>query len=113
MASQILDTMLADAVWKNVMLLHPGIAVYEIRNSLGYGMRWTLELRQGGEGGQEVQPPHENVGEVKDALDKSWEITKTIFRGFLEPIAGMDHELAVEHDDKASMKEPNLVCTGP
>lgn len=112
-ASQILEKMLAEAVWKNVMLLHPGIAVYEIRNPLGYGMRWTLELREVGEDGQEVQPPQDEVVEVKDDLDKRWEITKTIFRGFLEPIAGMDHELAVEDDDKAAVKELNLTSTVP
>lgn len=95
-ARQILEKMLAEAVWKNVMLLHPGIAVYEIRNPLGYGMRWTLELREMGDDGKEVQTPQDSAGEVEDDLEKVWEITKTIFRGFLEPIAGMDHELEVE-----------------
>ncbi|KEF60378.1 uncharacterized protein A1O9_01938 [Exophiala aquamarina CBS 119918] len=104
MASHTLDKMLAEAVWKNVMLLHPGIAVYEIRNPLGYGMRWTLELREvEGEGNSEdVQARQDRKGEVKDNLVKSWEITKTIFRGFLEPIAGMDHELAAEDGGEAA-----------
>lgn len=73
---RILEDMLAQAVWKNVMLLHPGTAVYEIRNRRGYGMRWTLDI--------EEQPRDE---------EDEWMITKTAFRGFLEPIAGMDHEL--------------------
>lgn len=101
-ASQILEKMLAEAVWKNVMLLHPGIAVYEIRNPLGYGMRWTLELCEIGDDGKEVQTPQDGASEAKDDLEKNWEITKTIFRGFLEPIAGMDHELEVGADAKAT-----------
>ncbi|KIW12594.1 hypothetical protein PV08_09872 [Exophiala spinifera] len=91
-AGQILESMLAHAVWKNVMLLHHGVAVYEIRNDLGFGMRWTLDLEEkpaAVELGDENVDPAEN----QDDLDKSWAIYKTTFRGFLEPIAGMDHEL--------------------
>jgi len=101
-ASQILEQMLAGAVWKNVMLLHPGIAVYEIRNPQGYGMRWALELREIGDDGKEVHAAQDGEGEVKDDLEKNWEITKTVFRGFLEPIAGMDHELEAEDSAKAT-----------
>ncbi|KIW37631.1 uncharacterized protein PV06_10272 [Exophiala oligosperma] len=91
-AGQILESMLAQAVWKNVMLLHHGVAVYEIRNALGFGMRWTLDLEEKPstvQFGEEKADPTE----VQDDLDKDWIINWTTFRGFLEPIAGMDHEL--------------------
>lgn len=102
-ASQILEKMLVEAVWKNVMLLHHGVAVYEIRNSLGYGMRWTLELREAETAdGQEVQssPGRVGDGEASDDFEKNWEVVRTTFRGFLEPILGMDHELAIDGSQK-------------
>ena len=34
-----------DAVWKNVHMLTRTDLVYEIRNSQGYGVRWTLRPR--------------------------------------------------------------------
>jgi len=84
-ASEILDGMLAQAVRKNVMLLHQGVAVYEIRNSSGYGMRWTLDIT-------ENHHTNNKQGQVVDDTE-DWVITRTTFRGFLEPIVGMDHEL--------------------
>lgn len=104
-ASQILEKMVSEAVWKNVMLLHHGVAVYEIRNSLGYGMRWTLELREvTAEDSQDVQISQGGVGrDVKDDFEKDWEITMTTFRGFLEPIAGLDHELDLAESGRAAM----------
>lgn len=97
-ASTVLEQMLADAAWRNVMLLHRGVAVYEIRNSLGYGMRWTLELEEAGNNHSfadgngefvEVKPTTENH---EDRPEK-WRVAKTTFRGFLEPVEGMNHEL--------------------
>jgi len=87
--------MLAQTVWKNVMLLHHGVAVYEIRNRLGYGMRWTLDIeeRKSHLRGEESL----DKDAASDNIEKEWEITKTTFRGFLEPIAEMDHELP-NHD---------------
>lgn len=100
-ASQILEQMLANTVWRNVMLLHHGVAVYEIRNAKGFGMRWTLDIKQKEDkndtettaiaGGAKFDTKIDT--DEKDDFDKDWEITKTTFRGFLEPIAGMDHEL--------------------
>jgi hypothetical protein len=102
-ARQILEQMLAEAVWKNVMLLHHGLAVYEIRNAKGFGMRWTLDIKEkscnngiGHADGEGVVATTEGVAqqqEDKDDFEKDWEVTQTTFRGFLEPIAGMDHEL--------------------
>ena len=94
-AKQILEDMLAQTVWKNVMLLHHGVAVYEIRNRLGYGMRWTLDIeeRKSHLRGEESL----DKDAASDNIEKEWEITKTTFRGFLEPIAEMDHELP-NHD---------------
>ncbi|KIV94897.1 hypothetical protein PV10_02618 [Exophiala mesophila] len=96
-ARQILDDMLARAPWRNVMLLHRGVAVYEIRNRLGYGMRWTLDIVEEDEIGEKrtEMERREMLDGQPDAedLDKEWRIVKTTFRGFLEPIAAMDHEL--------------------
>ncbi len=103
MASQILEQMLADTVWKNVMLLHTGLAVYEIRNAKGFGMRWTLDIKEKEDIGQ-IDGAAEGTDEAfsnsarqhyeeKDDFEKDWDITRTTFRGFLEPIARMDHEL--------------------
>ena len=100
--------MLATVVWRNVMLLHHGVAVYELRNARGFGMRWTLDIEEKKEDitGEEItrrEDVGEKYGATPDAVDleagddfaKDWEITKTTFRGFLEPIAGMDHELDI------------------
>ncbi|KIW92164.1 uncharacterized protein Z519_07148 [Cladophialophora bantiana CBS 173.52] len=104
-ARGILEDMLVQAVWRNVMLLHDGVAVYEIRNASGYGMRWTLDIEEKKENHQvangvsgdlqatPVGPDPPDQGENEDDFHKEWIITRTTFRGFLEPIAGMDHEL--------------------
>ena len=42
LARQHLEDMIAAAAWRNVHQLHGDLPVYEIRNSLGYGMRWSL-----------------------------------------------------------------------
>ncbi|KAK5464956.1 hypothetical protein LTS15_001519 [Exophiala xenobiotica] len=102
-ASRILEDMLAHAIWKNVMLLHHGVAVYEMRNSLGYGMRWTLDL--------EAKSPSEETDEKKDDLNKEWTIVRTTFRGFLEPIADLDHELPLPNQDKSLDKEDTVLET--
>jgi hypothetical protein len=117
-AEEILEEMLSGAVWRNVMLLHQGVAVYEVRNGRGYGMRWTLDIQEQGAGkGEEeagARSPSKRCGErdVKheegarndheivelevatiDDANKNWKITKMTFRGLLEPIEGLDHEL--------------------
>ncbi|KIX03106.1 uncharacterized protein Z518_06656 [Rhinocladiella mackenziei CBS 650.93] len=99
-ARQILEDMLAQTVWRNVMLLHHGVAVYEMRNSRGYGMRWTLDLTEkpGSIENEETAEPKD----AKDDLEKDWEIAHTTFRGFLEPIAGMDHELSTQDESSTS-----------
>jgi hypothetical protein len=91
LAGQILEDMLAQAVWKNVMLLHHGVAVYELRNGRGFGMRWTLELEEKDTGTCHLC--ERGPRQVQNDFQKDWTITKTTFRGFVEPIAGLDHEL--------------------
>ncbi|EXJ82925.1 hypothetical protein A1O3_06741 [Capronia epimyces CBS 606.96] len=91
MARRILDEMLSQAVWKNVMLLHHGVAVYEVRNSRGYGMRWTLDIEEKLDAGQDDGRVDSSL--VKNDHEKDWVITRTTFRGFLEPVVGLDHEL--------------------
>jgi hypothetical protein len=87
-AEGILERMLREAIWKNVMMLHRGVAVYEIRNGGGYGMRWTLELQKqessDGEDSQSTVVDREVESREEDA--EGWTIKKTTFRGFLEPI---------------------------
>jgi hypothetical protein len=96
-ASQILEQMLKEAVWRNVMLLHHGVAVYEIRNAKGFGMRWTLDIceadgrKTGNSEGTGVVDDQEEA--AIDDFEKDWDVVKTTFRGLLEPIEGMDHEL--------------------
>ena len=102
-ARLILEEMLDAAVWRNVMLLHHGVAVYEVRNARGFGMRWTLDIVEKGENMNDhtrdekkdmmTGETTDNTEDAGDDFAKDWEITKTTFRGFLEPIAGMDHEL--------------------
>ena len=77
MARRTLDEILENARWRNVMKLHPGVAVYEVRNERGYGMRWTLEIEEQVDG-----DAVEQKGDVK--------ILQTFFRGFLEPIKDED-----------------------
>lgn len=91
-----LEAMMKSIDWKNVMLLHRGVAVYEIRNRLGYGFRWTLCVE---EVKNETFPRHIDIVDVEEASDtsndkkKAYSITKTTFRGFIEPVIGLDHEL--------------------
>ena len=97
-AEEILDDMLANAVWRNVIWLHEGVAVYEVRNAKAYGMRWTLEVSkttQTNEGGEHVADETKKAvaGQGGDESRKTWRIQNTTFRGFLEPIEGLDHEL--------------------
>ena len=104
------------------MMLHQGVAVYEVRNRLGYGMRWTLELQRDSQGSGDMSKvdaegdvneqenrcqgrsgtpdqaairSEHSAGESEGVLE-GWSIKKTTFRGFLEPIAEMDHELELE-----------------
>lgn len=101
-ASSVLQKMLETVAWRNIMMLHKGVAVYELRNSLGYGMRWTLELDKArGRDNQDTAEPQdrepddkqtESAGTVKkiiDEADEAYNIRKISFRGFLEPIEGL------------------------
>lgn len=98
LAAATMDKMLNDIAWKNVMLLHPGVAVYEIRNSLGYGMRWTLDVEDDTSKPKDLSPSNlaPITGESNIAgenAEKKRTIKTVSFRGFLEPIIGMDDEL--------------------
>jgi len=100
-AARVLEDILADAEWRNVMLLHQGVAVYEIRNARGYGMRWTLDIlpkedeeKHKIESVDKASPPQrEESDHLENDWERTWEIQRTTFRGFLEPIAELDHEL--------------------
>lgn len=104
MANETLQKMLSELAWRNMMMLHPGVAVYEIRNHLGYGMRWTLEIEQtvSVEGTNKELDSKAATGEGTSELitgGNSYELKKVAFRGFLEPIIGLDHELANAETD--------------
>jgi len=102
-ATEVLNKMMRDAQWKNMMMLHRGVAVYEIRNSLGYGMRWTLELEEDSPStSSENMRPTNMAGVEDDEIDdilRPWKIRRTLFRGFLEPIIGLDDELPSNLDN--------------
>lgn len=117
MAERVMERVLGEGVWRNVVWLHQGVAVYEVREGRGWGMRWTLDLEEGeqegdrgevnggggsGEQGRETGTAVGVSGEGEEATatatvtaarEKQWRITKTTFRGFLEPIERLDHEL--------------------
>ncbi|CAJ2509670.1 Uu.00g146960.m01.CDS01 [Anthostomella pinea] len=96
MAAEALERMLGEAVWRNVMLLHAGVAVYEIRNPRGWGMLWTLEVearRRRGRGHRGDIGGGERERDGDDDAVRDWVIRKTAFRGFVEPIEEMDHEI--------------------
>jgi len=104
LAAATRDQMLDDLAWKNVMLLHPGVAVYEVRNSLGYGMRWTLDVEDDTSKSEDTSPSDSrptstNSGLADEDAEKKRTINKVTFRGFLEPIIGMDDELP-QHTSK-------------
>ncbi|CAB3983158.1 Hypothetical predicted protein [Paramuricea clavata] len=42
-ANQVLDKILADAVWINIHLLPHDVKILEVRNQLGYGARWSYD----------------------------------------------------------------------
>jgi hypothetical protein len=96
-ANSHLETMMTSIEWKNVMLLHRGVAVYEIRNKLGYGMRWTLDVEEAKDATNLEQLETVGVGEIDDSASshkkKTYNIKRTTFRGFVEPVLGLDHEL--------------------
>ncbi|KPI38800.1 uncharacterized protein AB675_5956 [Cyphellophora attinorum] len=127
-AEKVLDKVLAEAVWRNVMLLHSGVAVYEIRVLGGWGMRWTLAVERDGDevegqgaddntsdsvrqtttmqgedgdavvlnetnSSATVKPTAADPKDEESLAQTNWKITRVTFRGLLEPIAGLDHEL--------------------
>lgn len=100
MAKQTLNRILGELEWKNMMMLHPGVAVYEIRNRLGYGMRWTLDIEQAVDTRNATRSDSDHNYDVEEGslqlnMEESgkYELKKVTFRGFLEPIIGLDHEL--------------------
>lgn len=107
-AEEILERMLREARWRNVMMLHEGVAVYEIRNGRGYGMRWTLEVetvggrgeQRSGEDDELIRDNNENGNDETDVNFGELRTKRTTFRGLLEPIAGLDHELELEDEIK-------------
>lgn len=90
LAAEALNKMLKSTVWKNMMMLHRGVAVYEIRNVKGYGMRWTLNLEQRSESTRASTP---SEAESTQDVESGYTIRTITFRGFLEPIEGLDREL--------------------
>ena len=104
-ADQVLDRVLESAVWRNVMLLHEGVAVYEVRTRQGWGMRWTLGIKRV-EGsktdveirGEEAEKAQHDSNRDELSEQQEWKITEVTFRGLLEPIAGLDHELDLTED---------------
>ncbi|KAK8017889.1 hypothetical protein PG993_014215 [Apiospora rasikravindrae] len=44
LAAGVLDNVLGNVRWENVLMLHSYVAIYEVRNSRGFGLRWTLNL---------------------------------------------------------------------
>jgi hypothetical protein len=93
-----LEAMMTSIEWKNVMLLHQGVAVYEIRNKLGYGMRWTLDVEEAKDATLLEQLETVNTGEADNSTSnhkqKTYNLKRTTFRGFVEPVIGLDHELS-------------------
>lgn len=96
-----LDRMLHELAWRNMMMLHPGVAVYEIRNHLGYGMRWTLKIEPAVNTQTTAQTIDAEISVAETGLPQSagdvssYVLKEVTFRGFLEPIIGLDHELPV------------------
>ena len=99
LASEALERMLETTVWKNMMMLHRDVAVYECRNACGYGMRWTLDLEQQQNNGDESLQVNTDL---RGSSDLNYEVKKVTFRGFLEPIVGLDHEIEAETDSVRS-----------
>lgn len=98
LARDVLSKLLSDLQWRNLMLLHPGVAVYEIRNGLGYGMRWTLRLHKVDEDA-ETELTEADVSRIQSHADGTVELNnitveKIVFRGFLEPVLDLNQELA-------------------
>lgn len=81
-AKKVFASIVQDSCWRNVLLLHPGLAVYEMRIAAGYGLRWTLDLDHD-KSMDSDQACHDNC----KTLETSASIHKVTFRGFLEPPA--------------------------
>ncbi|KAK7910567.1 hypothetical protein PG985_013048 [Apiospora marii] len=144
LAAGVLETVLGNVRWENVLMLHSYVAIYEVRNSRGFGLRWTLNLEAGssgdmtsaatspsdlppaatptpaatstvnndhtpamtddkvpsgvataekGPGDGEVNGEGEGEGKEKEAAAPALRISRVVFRGFVEPILNLDHEL--------------------
>lgn len=107
LAAGVLDTVLENVRWENVLMLHSWVAIYEVRNSRGFGLRWTLNL-EGAANDKDNTPStvedkaapeagaENGLGEeggTRDAPTPKLRISSVVFRGFVEPILDMDHEL--------------------
>ena len=97
-AARTLEKMFETIIWRNMMMLHPGVAVHEIRNDLGYGMRWTVKIEQTDSADssvdREIASGPINMAEPGGLLEiGEYHLTDITFRGFLEPIEGMGLEL--------------------
>lgn len=67
-----------NATWRNVHWLPHKVLVYEVRVAEGYGMRWSQDQKDSGEG---------DIAE-----ERPWS-----FRGFVEPMMENGHELGWRH----------------
>ncbi|KAK6855549.1 hypothetical protein PG995_007700 [Apiospora arundinis] len=142
LAAGVLDTVLDNVRWGNVLMLHSWVAIYEVRNSRGFGLRWTLNLEGKGDNsdttssspsssddlgrpaaaaattttaatdndtattpaamtddkvvpgaGEAAVGNSVKEGEEREAPTPGLRISSVVFRGFVEPILNMDHEL--------------------
>ncbi|KAK8041617.1 hypothetical protein PG994_014624 [Apiospora phragmitis] len=104
LAAGVLDNVLGNVRWENVLMLHSYVAIYEVRNSRGFGLRWTLNLEGGTTPPSDLEPAaatttamtDDNVPSGADADQgptPALRISSVAFRGFVEPILNLDHEL--------------------
>lgn len=134
LAAGVLETVLGNVRWENVLMLHSYVAIYEVRNSRGFGLRWTLNLEGESKGVAATPTPpsdpqlaaetttaasNDNVpamtedkvpsgaataaekgpgegeeeSKEKETAASALRISRVVFRGFVEPILNLDHEL--------------------
>lgn len=97
LAAETLQKMLKNIAWKNMLMLHPNVAVYEIRNNRGFGMRWSLDLEAESpishEDDEKATQRGNGVPSPTPVAERDFRIKNITFRGFLEPIIGLDQQL--------------------
>jgi hypothetical protein len=84
-ARSILCKISGDCVWMNIHTLPHDVHVFEIRNSLGYGARWTADGLVFFAVFKSISNPLGNSAHTQD------------FRGFLEPQMEDGHERGWRH----------------